>query len=295
MSASCILPRTLPPTKKVSTKCDSCLVNITYVNSPGEFYVVRVSDKGKCERISSTLNADALSYSTPSQCIPGQVYAVCDNGGNWSRGRCVSKSGFVNFEDKKETLYDFYMLDQGRRENNIRSSTIRTLPSNIASYAAVAQKCTLNDNFQPVTWNVQTVNYFKKITRQGPMKMKIFRKQDNVFSVDLAQLPRFADEGIVSVRNSLLSLTRVPNLKFLKHMPKFPRFLGASDQHYRVRVSNALTPSLIYVHILDEHNERRQVFKEDMQQLVFAENDPDARVKKVRKGIFFLIIYLFTY
>ena len=293
LSDSCNPPSGLPPTKTESTESGPFLVNVTCVKTPGEFYVVRASDEDKLKMITSTLNEAAFSYPTPSQCISSQIYAVCDDGGNWNRGRCVSRCGFMAFDGKEETLYEFFMLDQGQRENNIRSSTIRTLPSNIASYPPFARECTLNPNFQPVNWDVKTVNYFKQLTRRGPMEMKILSKEGDVFNVDLAQLPCFAEEeNIVSVRNALLPPLSVCNVKSLKLVPKFHP--GAPDpaKHYRVNVSNALTPTLIYVHILDEDFERYQNFKEELQkELGNAETDPDARVQNVHKGIgtFFLL------
>ena len=195
-----------------SADSDLCLVKVTYIASPGEFYVVRFKDEEKLDFITSALNDTftlndgkaAFYYPTPTQCISGQMYAVCDHGGNWNRGLCLSKCGFVDGKDK-EILYDFFMLDQGHREKCIRSSTIRTLPSNIASIPAVAQECTLNSiDFQPVNWDVETVNYFTRLARQGPMEMKIFSQQDNVLTVDLAKLP-----NLVSVRDALLPQTPV--------------------------------------------------------------------------------------
>ena len=279
-------PSGLPSTAPESSVGDPFLVNVTYVVSPGEFYIVRVHDPNR-EMIMSTLNEAAFAYPIPSRINSGQMYAVRNNGGNWNRGICGKKIHLEGNSD--ENLFEFFMLDQGHHEN-ISASSIRTLPSEIISYPAFARECTLNNNFQRVTWGVQETNYFKQVTKRGPMNMKVFSQEGNVLNVDLAQLPSFAEEGnIVSVRDALFFKKPQIPVSNLKLMPKFPPPVsGAPDppKHFRVRVSSALTPALIYVHILDEEFRFYERFQEMLQtELENAENDPDAHIQHVRKGI----------
>ena len=249
------------------TSCDPFLVTVTHIIDPGEFYIVRLCDKGRLDRILSELRDNASSYRIPLEITPGIVYAVCNSGLNWFRGSCGKQCGSQQIGNyPAEILYEFFMIDQGHHER-IPASSIRVLPEELSNYPPFAHECTLNHNFHGAPWSIQATTLFKQMTRQSLMNLKVFSQHGGVLEVDLAQLISFGEAAnIVSVRDAL----------FFSHRPlsteppkkKFNRKFSIEEfdhiKHFSVIVSAAESPSNIYFQVLDEQftTEYRQLKQE---------------------------------
>ncbi len=146
-----------------TTIFDQFLVNVTWVNDPGCFYIVPISGKQIRNMIISATNQAASSYQlSPQQIVYENVYAVRNDGGNWIRGLCGKRCGITVIGDNPpETHYELFCLDQGYHEE-IGLSNVRVLPPEIQRYPAQAQECTLHEKFQHVPWSSQATNYFNK-------------------------------------------------------------------------------------------------------------------------------------
>ena len=285
-------PEQGPQTDNQETSCHEFLVTITHVIDPGEFYIVRLCDKGKLEKILSELRDNASSYPIPLEITPGIVYAVCNSGYNWYRGCCGKVCGHHHVGDQpSEILYEFFMIDQGHHEK-VPASSVRILPQELLNFPNIARECTLNHNFQGAPWSNQDTILFKQMTRQSPMNMKILSQHGGVLEVDLAQLISFGEAAnIVSVRDTLFlahrpSSTEPPKKKFIQKfvIEEFDR-----SKYFSVIVSAAETPSNIYFQVLDEQFDAYCRMKKELQDEMDNASTPSS-FSQIQKGKNFLLL-----
>ncbi len=272
------------------------LVNVVSITDPGEFYVIRVSDHFLRDEISSQLEEDASAYAIPLTNDLGQFYAVRDGNLKWHRGVCGSECGTLQITGKfSETLYDFFLLDQGRYEK-ITSSSVRILPPKLRNHPPLAFKCTLNHHLQPTAWSDKDTHYFKEIIHRGPLLLKInnqFTREGEALNVDLAQLPLFAENAshIDSVRDVLFYAHTLMSKSLIRKLK--PKFISAPQQEqFNVRVSYARNPTNIYVQILDDQLVTFQSMEQELQ--VELQDGSDSVTQLMQKGNFYLISSLST-
>lgn len=239
---------------------DSCLVAVTNVIDPGEFYVIRWCKREKYQLISSTLEAEAYSYPKPSEIVEGKMYAVCSSN-RWYRGVCGQQCGIYQMGDgPSQNVYSFFFVDEGHNQT-IPSSLIRCLSEELEKIPKLALQCTLNPDFKPAHHNMEIVNRFKQATYRSPMLMKTLSQESGKLNVDLAHIPCFGEDTCIpSLRDTLFPVTKVEEEKkpFRKYKTKFD--IGAESyvqpEALRVFVSHVQNPFNIYVNVIDE--ERKQ-------------------------------------
>ena len=208
------LPEESPEVNNSTAKTtifDPFLVHVNLVMDPGEFYIVRLCDEEKRNMVFASLKTSAETFPQPQPIKTGQMYAVLNRGEIWCRGVCASPCGHTQIgDDPTETLYEFFLLDQGHSES-IPSSLIKVLPADLMAHPPLAIECTLNQMNPVKSWTAQATTLFKKLTKRGPLDLKVFSQEGNVLNVDLQQIPCFADEGhVVSIRD-ILYLTEYNN------------------------------------------------------------------------------------
>ena len=258
---------------KEKTIFDRFLVHVSHVRDPGEFYIVRLCDKERREAMFASLKSLAESLSCPQPIKHGQIYAVLNNGKIWCRGVCGNQCGHDQIGDNPtETLYEFFLLDQGHYEH-IPSSLIRALPADLQAHPPYAIECTLNQLNPIKPWSAQATALFKKLTNRGPLDLKVFSQEGNVLNVDLAQIPCFADEGhIVSIRDALFFTqsnnppTDVHSLLHSSERRRLPSALNIEiGSQLTGLVTQVLGPGLLYVQTDDTEEEKYQIMSQEMQ------------------------------
>ena len=208
------LPEEPPEVNSSTSKTtifDPFLARVNFVKDPGEFYIVRLCDEERRNMVFASLKTSAETFPQPQPIKTDQMYAVLNSGDIWCRGVCGGPCGHTQIgNDPTETLYKFFLLDQGHSES-IPSSLIKVLPADLIAHPPLAIKCTLNQMNPVKSWTAKATTLFKELTKRGPLDLKVFSQEGNVLNVDLQQIPCFADEGhVVSVRD-VLCLTECNN------------------------------------------------------------------------------------
>ena len=290
-------------TPEPTSKRDPFLVFVTHVNHPGEFYIVRMCDMDNRLAMFKLLNEIASTFPAPDEITPGQMYAVCNDGGRWFRGVCGKKCGMYCGPNESEPLYEFFMVDQGHFEQ-IRCSLVRCLTQELLNIPPFARECTLNHNFKPISWDANATASFKRMLRRSPMNMRVFKQENSILNVDLAQLPCFGDDSnIVSVRDALLFSHRpeVPQTSFSPPRAFAPKlgpssFVGHTHnnlKYFSVYISLASTPMTIYVQLMDDELLKYELmFKELQLEMHSSETNQSLHVQR---GRYFLLFSFYDF
>ena len=75
------------------TYIEPFLVNVTAVENPGSFYIVRYCDMNFWRSLFNWLKENAHSFPAPEEIVVGEQYAVRNSSGNWFRGVCRKVCG----------------------------------------------------------------------------------------------------------------------------------------------------------------------------------------------------------
>ena len=269
------LPEVTNNSTSTKTIFDPFLVHVSFVKDPGEFYIVRLRDEERRNLIFASLKSMSETLPHPESIKTGQMYAVLNNGNIWCRGVCGSQCGHAQVGDNPiETLYEFFFLDQGHYEL-IPSLSIKVLPADVIAHPPLAIECTLNQLNPVKFWTAQATTLFKKLTKQGPLDLMVFSQEGNVLNVDLAQIPRFADQGhILSVRDALFfTQSNSPQSEAHSLCPRpglvsrrFPPVPGIEvGSKLTGVITRAISPFLMFVQTDSTEEEKYQTMSEEMQ------------------------------
>ena len=264
---------TVPLTEEVE-------VVVTYVNDPGDFYVVRVCDQEKYQAIQTQIKDNAHTYAIPDSIEPGQIYAV-SNGSTWYRGKCNGSCGYQTGADNRaEALYQMVLIDFGPTQQ-ICASSVRMLPDDLL-HDAFAMQCTINKNIKK--WSLQKSKQFSSLTLSKLMRMTIIGNMGKVHEVDLSQLPSATKEASTnSVRNAMFPPVSQDTVAKLVSKLSYPAG-SIRPEHLRVRVTTAGTPFGIYVRILDDDQENFAKFQQDLQSQMRKEEKNHFSVREIFAG-----------
>lgn len=213
-------------------RCSPEAVVVSYIKDPSCFWVQRYADLRKLTSISDAINKWCRSRDTQmDQHIPieiGDLYLVqFSRDRKWYRGRIkrvlepgdtyeitvpskvIDKPKQTKIVHNDELKIEVFYIDFGNTEV-VSISKLRNIQARFLTLPGLAKECHLVD-IAPIDkggWSHEAIESFRKFVNQKQVIMQIYEERNNVYSVDLSQVP---DNGIandvpVSVRDALVFL-----------------------------------------------------------------------------------------
>ncbi|GIY18549.1 RING finger protein 17 [Caerostris extrusa] len=209
-------------------------VYVTHIEDPSKFFIQPCGKSRKLKAMSEAINKWCKSYESNKSHVhilePGNLYLVqYDLDKKWYRARVrsiikpedvdvsiigkksliKSADGNIAVKDKNELKAAVFYIDYGNSEI-VPISRIKKIQPRFLNLPGLAKECSLAD-IEPTTknrWSKESIQTFAKFVNNKILTMQILEERNNVFQVDLSQIPDsdISNDGPVSVRDALIFL-----------------------------------------------------------------------------------------
>lgn len=221
-----------PEEKKQLCSTSQELVKVTYVESPSNFKVQRISDGSHIAAIERSLNpADGRMKDTCLQTVSvGELCAAnYDATGRWYRARVVAKVADCSKSDSNtrsdasnksggsptstprihsKDIVEVCFIDYGNSTMS-KVKCLRRLPQELKKLPGLGISCSLNDILpMATTWTVEANEYFAKLINEQQLLMTTKRRENGIRYVSLHRpcAEEIDDDSPLDISDTLIFL-----------------------------------------------------------------------------------------